>query len=423
MLYSFFKDMFGLNKKIFVWGLYDFANSVIVANLTLYFSLWMVIDNNLADIWYSIIIAVSTLVLILTAPLVGFYVDKSGWRMKLITPMTIAIGLLTIGIGIVGASNTERIIRILLPSIFVIAIYYLTQLSLIPYDTFLKQLSTPRTYGKISGLGKGLDDLGFILGMAVTLPFVNQKVTLFGTPGRIQAFIPAGILFLLLSLPMLVLFKDKNSIKKVRFNFRETFRSFITLLKNKNLLFFLLFFYFFSDALLTAQAFFPIYFNQVYGLNDTQKVILTAVFLLFTVIGAVFVGRVSDSIGKKRTLSTCALVLCVIFAFIPLSTSQRVVWYIYPIAGIFWGGFYAVSRAFLIYLSPTKKLGEIFSLFTMFRRFASVVGPLLWGVSIAIFASFGTVNKYRITVYPLVVMMIIGIFLLKKVEADKSERS
>lgn len=411
-----------MNNKleIFSWGLYDSANSIIVANLTLYFSLWLVIDNKLPDIWYSLIIAVSTTILLITAPVVGSFVDNSGWKMRFITPITIITSIFTIAIGLIGAGNANHLIKLVLPSILVIAIYYLNQLSLIPYDTLLSQISSAKNRGRISGFGKGMDDLGFIIGMAITLPFVNQKLTLWGTPGRIQAFVPAGILFLILSLPMLLVFKDKPVTQKTSFSFRDTLSSFKLLLQNKNLVLFLLFFYFFADALLTAQSFFPIYFDQVYGLNDNLKVLLSAVFLTSSVIGALCIGKVSDLFSKKKALSTCSTALCLGFALIPLSVNPHLVWFTYPLLGIFWGGFYAISRAMLINISSLTKLGESFSLFTIFRRFASVIGPLMWGVSVALFTHLGPANKYRVSIYPLVLMMIIGLFLLNKVKEEYS---
>ncbi|MFI5240944.1 MAG: MFS transporter, partial [Microgenomates group bacterium] len=88
-----------MNKKIFYWGLYDFANSLISGSFTLYFSQWLIIDNKLEDIWYSSAIAVSTLILIITAPLFGSYSDRTQRRMRLINPLTIimAIGTLLVG--------------------------------------------------------------------------------------------------------------------------------------------------------------------------------------------------------------------------------------------------------------------------------------------------------------------------------------
>ena len=36
-------------RNLFVWSLYDFANSIIYVNVLLYFAQWMVIDAGLPD--------------------------------------------------------------------------------------------------------------------------------------------------------------------------------------------------------------------------------------------------------------------------------------------------------------------------------------------------------------------------------------
>ena len=49
--------------------------------------------------------------------------------------------------------------------------------------------------GKISGLGQAFNNFGWIVAVAILLPFANGKITLLGSPGRTQVFLPAFILF------------------------------------------------------------------------------------------------------------------------------------------------------------------------------------------------------------------------------------
>lgn len=133
---------------------------------------------------------------------------------------------------------------------------------------------------------------------------------------------------------------------------------------------------------------------------------------------AVTLGKLSDRHGLKRTLIITTAILTVLLAIFPLVTKSVHVYAILPVIGIFWGGFYAISRALLTKLSPPERRSEFFSLYTIFRRFASVVGPLLWGITVLVLSPLGS-GKYRVSIYPLIALMILGTFLIRKISETK----
>ena len=49
------------------------------------------------------------------------------------------------------------------------------------------------------------------------------------------------------------------------------------------------------------------------------------------------------------------------------------------IGGFNIGGIFAVDRVFMTRLSPEKHLGEFYGLYSTVGRFATILGPLLWG--------------------------------------------
>ena len=58
-------------KKLLLWSLYDFANSIVFVNFLLYFGTWMVVDGGLSDIGYNAIFAIATLTLLFSAPVLA----------------------------------------------------------------------------------------------------------------------------------------------------------------------------------------------------------------------------------------------------------------------------------------------------------------------------------------------------------------
>lgn len=413
-----------MNRKIFAWALYDFADLLLIANFTLYFSQWVVVDNHFEDIWYGGAISLATILLILTAPFWGVYSDETGKKVGILYPLTAVLIGATALLGIVGGGNflatTPRVLIAL--AIFVV-VQYCYQLGLIFFDTLLPVLAKPRSYGWVSGFVEAMGELGYIAGLFLTYPFISGMVTIYGTPGRIQAFIPTAILDLGLSIPMFLLVKDKitKKVKSEVQNFGQVLGRIKDILKNRNLLMFLLSFYFLSDGVLTLETFFPVYFQQVLGFSDAVKITAMTVPFVALIIGSVIFGKVADWFGVLRVYSVIVVGMTVMFALFPL-ISGIPFWILLVVLGLWWGGLFSVSRVLMVKLSPPEKISEYFSLFTIFRRFASIIGPLLWGVAVLVFARYG-VDKYRLAVYPLVAMMVIGLWLLRKVKLDSRGNS
>lgn len=63
-------------KNIFLWLLYDFANSIVFIVFFLYFAQWIVIDNEIPDIYLNLTFTISALLLLFTVPLTGRLLDK-----------------------------------------------------------------------------------------------------------------------------------------------------------------------------------------------------------------------------------------------------------------------------------------------------------------------------------------------------------
>jgi UMF1 family MFS transporter len=85
------------------------------------------------------------------------------------------------------------------------------------------------------------------------------------------------------------------------------------------------------------------------------------------------------------------------------------------IAGIGWGGFYTSNRALLIKIAPKENLGEYFGLYSTFEKFASIIGPMVWGIITLILIDNGII-KYRVAGMVVVGLMAIGIYFIYKVK-------
>lgn len=158
--------------------------------------------------------------------------------------------------------------------------------------------------------------------------------------------------------------------------------------------------------------------DQVYGVLDTEKFKLLATMSLVMIPSCYLAGRLGDKIGLKKVLLTSCICLAIAFTSIALSSSVKILYALMAFVGIAWGGYYATARALLINISPPKQLGEYFGFYSIFQKFASIFGPLIWGIITLVLVDYGII-RYRIAVIVLVCLMIVGIVLLARVKEKR----
>ena len=77
------------------------------------------------------------------------------------------------------------------------------------------------------------------------------------------------------------------------------------------------------------------------------------------------------------------------------------------------GGIFAVDRVFMTRLSPEIHLGEFYGLYSTVGRFATILGPILWGLIV------NTLNLSRnVAMGSLIVLLAVSFYIIKDV-SDK----
>jgi UMF1 family MFS transporter len=66
---------------------------------------------------------------------------------------------------------------------------------------------------------------------------------------------------------------------------------------------------------------------------------------------------------------------------------------------------------------PAERRAEFFGLYALSGRLAAVVGPLVWGLAVSMGESLGNF-KYRLAVLAVLLMMLFGYILLRRVPGE-----
>lgn len=404
-------------RNIFLWVLYDFANSIVSIVFFLYFAQWVVVDRGLPDIYFNLTFTIAGILLLLTVPITGFLLGTYFRRITGLRVTTLFMSLFY------GASALSTIAdQGILALIFFALGLYVYLLTFTFYTPLLNDISDITKRGRVSGFGTAANYLGQVIGLVIVLPFSNGVISLFHSSARAETLLPAVIAFTVLALPMLIWFHEPKK-PKATFYFKNEARLLLSETK-KLFLFpgvglFLISYFLFNDAVLTASNNFPIFLEQVWGVPDSTKTYIILGILIMSCVGGLVSGIIADKFGHKRTLIFVTAGFVVIF---PLLGFVKVFWIFCvstTLMGLWYGSTWTVSRSVMSYVAPPQGYNLAFGYFGLAERASSLIGPLVWGSVVTGLVSIGT-DRYRFAMLAVTGFIIIGILFLLRVRDDRS---
>ena len=410
------------------WIIYDFANTIYSMNVvTMYFSTWIVVDLNLGDKFVSYANSISMILVALTMPILGEISDRYRRKMPFLILFTLTCVIGTSLIGISGYVIQDINLKLLWAIIFFIIANYSYQGGLVFYNALLPYICSERSIGRVSGYGVAIGYLGSIVGLILVLPFVEGniyglEISFIKRGGSVASFIPTAILFLLFSIPTFLFVKDtpfSHEIKKVKLNIIQSFKKIWDSLTNTRrypgVTRFLIAKYFYEDAIQTVIIFMAVYAQKVIGFSKTETTTFFIVVIPAAIVGSVLFGVITDHIGPKKTLT---IVLCgwiISLSILVVTSKIWIFWVLGCIVGIFLGSTWTSARPLLISLVPKEMLGEFFGLYSFSGKIAAIAGPLIWAYVVEVFEPRGIIFKYKAAIATLILLMIVGLILLRKV--------
>ena len=148
----------------------------------------------------------------------------------------------------------------------------------------------------------------------------------------------------------------------------------------------------------------------------TQDVLIVFVIVQFVAfLGAVIAGRVSNSIGPKKTVLGCIVLFFLAGnggAFLPEEQLLPVIG-LGTIIGLGMGGIQALSRSMYAMMIPDNAQSEFMGFFSVISKFAAMWGPLIYA---AVSQSTGS-GRNSLQVISLV--FVVGFVLLMRTEPEK----
>jgi len=406
-------------RAVWSWAFIDWANSAFaIVVMTAFFP--RVLKTYWADVpgitsekstfYLSLANTAASIAVALLAPLLGSIADQGNSKKKFLITFTL-----------LGAVSTallplaEQGDYVLALSLFAIATLGFAGNNMFS-DALITDVAEPKDYDRVSSLGYGLGYVGSG-GLFVFCVLLASKPQSFGLANSMAgvnaAFLLTGAWWLFFTIPALLWVRETpgrpavGSGSVITRGFRQLFSTFREIRRDRRLLLFLGAYILYIDGVNTVIKMATDY-GLAIGLDGDALIqaLLVTQFIAFP--SAIAFGRLAGKIGAKPCIMIGISVYAGICIFATQMTTDREFFILAGVVGLVQGGVQALSRSLFARLIPAEKGGEYFGFYNMVGKFATILGPLLMGVTALLIDS-------RASILSLLLLFGGGLWLLSKV--------
>ena len=373
-------------KAEWSWMFYDWANSaqtMIVAAviLPLIFKGFAKADGlapSTADAYWGYAASAATIVIAVLAPLLGTLGDFRGYRMRLFTVFA-AFGMVaTVALGFTHSWQT------------ILVFYALSNLGFyganIYCDGFLMDVTTPERMDRVSSTGYGLGYIGgstipFIL--AIGLLQFGDKIGLSTATAQTIVYCMTALWWAGFTIPFWRNVKQTHWVEPECNTLTQSFtrlgNTFRHVRAHRALFLFLLAYFFYIDGVGTIINMATVY-GDTLGLSQMELILA---LLSTQIIGfpcAIAYGRLAERFGTRKMIGVGIFTyfcICILGYFVNNFPTFLL---LAILVGTAQGGIQSLSRSYFGKLIPDpKQANEYFGFYDIFGKFASFIGPALFG--------------------------------------------
>jgi len=430
---------FGMtNRKraIIGWCMYDWANSafatsILAGILPVYFAS-LVPGEGLAIKWgplsftttasglWAYGISFSLLLTAVAAPILGALADFSGSKKRFLFGFTYIGAAFTLLLYFVQEGDYWLCL-----SLFIAANIGFAGGTTF-YNSFLPEVAGKREMvDSVSGKGYAFGYVGGGLLLALHVIAITYYEAFGITDQSISIRISlasVGIWWGLFAIPLFLWVpearglhnKDKaENFSYLTYGFSLFFNTLKSFRHYRDLLWFLVAFLVYNDGIQTVIAMAAIFGKTALGL-DTGTLIGTLLMTQFIAWpGALLFARLAEKIQSKGAVMVTLLLWIVIVTYAYFLKSALEFWILGGLVGLVLGGSQAISRSLYAQLIPKTRPAEFFGFFTVSAKFASIFGPLVFGLITDLS------ENPRNAIVSLILFFVVGIILLSRVDMER----
>jgi UMF1 family MFS transporter len=400
--------------------MYDFANSgyttvVITAVFNAYFVAEVAGNAPWATLAWTAALAVSSLFIIVTAPLLGAYADAHAAKKRLLVATTTGCIVFTAGLAAVGRGDVALGVALVILSSYCFG----AGENLIA--AFLPEIADGEALGRVSGWGWSLGYFGGLVALGACLAYVQWAQA---RGADAAEFVPGTMLitaaiFAAASLPTFLFLRERAQpvaqagelVRGTLARLRETLSH---ARRYRDLWRFLVCLVFYQAGIQTVVVLAAVYAQQVMGFDTRDTLMLILVVNVTAAAGAFAFGQIQDRLGHVPTLVLTLIGWLVAVVLAWLMQGVVLFWVVANLVGVCLGSSQSAGRALVGYLSPPARTAEFFGLWGLAVKLSSILGPVTYGV-----VTWMTGGNHRLAMLATGVFFVVGIAILSGLDVRR----
>lgn len=396
-------------REIFGWAMYDFANSAFATTI-----LAVIFNQYFATVvaggergieffgfhlhgasFFTFSVALSMAISAVLSPFLGAVADTSASKKRFLMVFCYLAIFFTGLLYFVHEGNYWR------GALFFITANIGFAGGNVYYNAFLPEISNDQNIGRISGLGWALGYIGGGGLLAINLIMLKYP-NWFGFPVGYftvqDCFLSVALWWLIFSLPTFLFLKErgqrifltsgKNYFIEGYQRLQHTFHRIKTF---RELTKFLVAYLIYNDGIETVIVMASIFGAEVLKMETGELILFFLMIQGIAFFGSLIFGFLADGIGIKKaimiSLGIWSFIVIWAFRLGIIWDPKTEYWILGVLAGMVMGGSQAASRSLQGVFTPDVNSAEFFGFFAVSGKFASVFGPLIYGILIAITGS------------------------------------
>jgi len=413
-------------REVFGWAMYDFANSgyttvVLTAVFNAYFVAAVAGNAAWATLAWTLALAASRALVMLTMPTLGAWADMRAAKKRLLALTTAGCVASTAALALVGPGDIALAVALIVLS----NLFYAYGETLIA--AFLPELARPESVGRVSGWGWSFGYFGGMLALGLGLAYVLSAQA---RGAQASQYVPVTMLITAAiyggaALVTFALLRERAqpqpqalreggllaSLHRLGATWREArrFRDFSWLLGCG-------FAYQAGIAVVIALA--AVYAEQVLGFQQIDTMMLVFLVNIAAAAGAFAFGYWQDRIGHRPALSLTLIGWVVMTVLAYLATDRALFWAAAVLAGLCMGSSQSAGRAMVGVLAPEARRAEFYGLWAFSTSLASIAGPVTYGL-----VTWLTAGNHRLAILSTALFFVAGWLLLKPVDMARGQRA
>ncbi|MBN1395960.1 MAG: MFS transporter [Pirellulales bacterium] len=416
-------------SQVIAWAMYDWANSAYSTLLiTVVFHYFPTLvfpradsSDKLGEAVYAFGIGGAMFLAAVLSPIVGAVADANRSKHRWLAGTALCGAAATVAMALMPLDHAWLIV-----TMFVL-MGVCFELSLVPYNGLLLEITDERSINLVSALGYALGYAGgsvplvaawliFKYGRQIGLANQTDQYTV--------CIVMLGLWWGIFSLPSILILRDRGRRpekcaplpRAARNAVGEVRNTIINIRRFPILALFLLAFLFYNDGMQTVLTQANALAVDEFHFSIYDLFLLVLMIQLIALPGALLVGKLSDLMGQKPVLLACLAVWSALLVAAAVVNDKTSFWIMGVVLALVMGGTQSVSRAMMGMMTPERHAAEFFGFFNLSGKAASVLGPVQFGLIIYLS------DNARWAAVSLLIFFIVGIVLMARIDVVEGRR-